>query len=166
MAKRPQFNLPSTKPAGDTPKTEWVYRSDATGAVAPPVRPAGTDPERIVARYSQLSAAAGFIPVPGLNLVACGGLQLKMIAELCAHYAVPFSSQLGKSLIAALAGTIGPARIGMSVVPILGIATGPALGYTATWTIGRIFQRHFAAGGTLANFDAELPANRVDAQLS
>lgn len=166
MAKRPQFNLPSTKPAGDTPKTEWVYRSDAAAATPAPAQTAGDDPERIVANYSRLAAAAGLIPIPGLNVVAFGGLQLKMIAELCAHYGVPFSSQLGRSIVAALIGSVAPARLGMSAMPILGIVTGPGLGYTATWAIGRVFMRHFASGGSLSDFDPELPANRVDAQLA
>ncbi|HWI18888.1 MAG TPA: hypothetical protein VNT81_14145 [Vicinamibacterales bacterium] len=158
MAKRPQFNLPSTKPAGDAAKTEWVYRTDA------PAVPSEGDPYRIVAKYSQYAAAVGFIPLPGFDVVAFGGLQLRMIAELCAHYAVPFSSQLGRSIVATLIGTVAPARLGMSLVPLLGVVTGPSLGYTATWTIGRAFMRHFESGGTLSNFrPSDLSPDRVDA---
>jgi uncharacterized protein (DUF697 family) len=175
MAKRPQFNLPSTKANGGPAKTEWVYRSDAGGAEAaqpkqpsapaepappsrparpaPPALPAEGDPYRIVAKYSQYAAAVGFIPLPGFDVVAFGGLQLRMIAELCAHYAVPFSSQFGRSIVATLVGTVAPARLAMSIVPMLGFVTGPSLGYAATWAIGRVFMRHFEAGGSLSDFN-------------
>jgi uncharacterized protein (DUF697 family) len=162
MAKRPQFNLPSTKPAGEPAKTEWVYRSDKPEAVpakasrpakpAPPALPAQGDPYSIVAKYSQYAAAVGFIPLPGFGMIMSGGLQVRMIVELCAHYGVPFSSQLGRSLVATTLGTVAPARMAMSLVPVLGVVTGPSLGYTATWAVGQVFMKHFESGGTLENF--------------
>jgi uncharacterized protein (DUF697 family) len=151
MAKRPQFNLPSTKPSGKPAKTEWVYRTDGPPKGGPS-QEVESDPYRIVARYSRYAAAAGLIPLPGFGVIASGGLQLKMIAELCSHYGVPFSSQLGRSLVATAIGTVAPARIGMSLVPVLGVVTGPGLGYTATWAVGHAFMRHFESGGTLENF--------------
>jgi uncharacterized protein (DUF697 family) len=169
MAKRPQFNLPSTKPAAEPANTEWVYRSDRPAAVPDPPpdgpsQPFTSEPYRIIARYSRYAAAAGLIPLPGLGVVASGGVQLRMIAELCAHYGVPFSSQLGRSIVATLVGTVARARMAISLVPVLGIVTGPGLGYTATWAIGRVFIRHFESGGTLSNFRASgLPPDRVDA---
>ncbi len=183
MAKRPQFNLPSTKPDGGAAKTEWVYRTDAaaeaatssTEAVAepaPPARPtkpalpAEGDPYRIVAKYSQYAAAVGFIPLPGFDVVAFGGLQLRMIAELCTHYAVPFSSQLGRSIVAALIGTVAPARIAMSIMPVLGFVTGPSLGYAATWAIGRVFMRHFESGGTLSDFNPAEKSGELQQEMN
>jgi uncharacterized protein (DUF697 family) len=38
---------------------------------------------------------------------------------------------------------------------IAGLATVPAFNYASTVAVGRIFQKHFASGGTLLNFDAE-----------
>lgn len=181
MAKRPQFNLPSTKSNGGAAKTEWVYRTDAaaeaatpsTEAVAtepaPPAKPAlpaDGDPYRIVAKYSQYAAAVGFIPLPGFDVVALGGLQLRMIAELCTHYAVPFSSQLGRSIVAALIGTVAPARIAMSIMPVLGVVTGPSLGYAATWAIGRVFMRHFESGGTLSDFNPAEKSGELQQEMN
>lgn len=174
MAKRPQFNLPSNQPAGAPAKTEWVYRSDEAGAspakpaalasLAAPARPAppALPAQDIVTKYSQYAAAVGFIPLPGFDVVAFGGLQLRMISELCAHYGIPFSSRLGRTIVATLIGTVAPARMGMSLVPILGLVTGPTLGYTATWAIGRAFMRHFESGGTLSDFDASAKTARAE----
>lgn len=160
MAKRPQFNLPSTKTAATPAKTEWVYRTDV------PAAPLEGDPYKIVAKYSQYAAAVGFIPLPGFDVVAFGGLQLRMISELCAHYAVPFSSQLGRSIVAALIGTVAPARIAMSVVPVLGFVTGPTLGYAATWAIGRVFMRHFESGGTLSDFNPSEKSGELQQEMN
>jgi len=120
---------------------------------------------RVVARYSRYSAAVGVVPLPGLNLLAFGGLQLRMIAALCKHYTVPFSSRLGRSLIATLIGSAATTRVAIAMVPVLGYATGPILGYTATWAIGRVFVRHFESGGTLANFNAPDKAGELQKEI-
>jgi uncharacterized protein (DUF697 family) len=157
MAKqRPQFSIPSTKPAAA--KTEWVYRSDASAST--------DDPYRIVAKYSQYAAAVGFIPLPGFDVAAFGGLQLRMVAELCERYNVPYTNEYVKSLIAAMVGAVAPARLAMSVVPMLGMVTGPTLGYAATWSIGKVFMRHFESGGTLATADPSRMSKELEHQLS
>ena len=160
--KRPDFNLPSTSGASEpAPKTEWVYRTDAHVTRAPGVTripPVATDAPSgydIVDLYSRLGAAAGIVPLPMLDLVAVSVLQLKMIAALAERYGVPFNREVGKSLLAAVIGTAAPLRIASSFVPILGIATRPALGYASTWAVGRVFVNHFESGGTLADADGE-----------
>lgn len=166
---RPAFNLPSTsKPGG----SDWVYRSDDAPAEA--VKPAaaprraavtrsktvassGTDvphSEKIVKLYSQYAAAAGLIPLPGLDLAAVGAVQLKMIAELAAHYGVPFNGQVGRSLLATLVGGLGAARLSFALGPMIGIVAKPGAAFGATWAIGKLFASHFDKGGTLADFKA------------
>jgi uncharacterized protein (DUF697 family) len=167
--KRPDFSRPSTDgPQEGAPKTDWVYRSDDAAAspkpaarVAPAAKAAATKPaariapsgNELVALYSRWSAAAGVMPVPVVGAVAVGALQLKMIAALAEHYGVAFNHEVGKSLLAAVIGSTTAVRLASSVVPLLGLATGPALGYASTWAIGRVFVNHFEAGGTLANAD-------------
>ena len=171
---RPAFNLPSTsKPGG----SDWVYRSDEAAPVEKPVaavKPAaprravvastkvvassGTDvshAEKIVKLYSQYAAAAGLIPLPGIDLAAVGAVQLRMIAELAAHYNVPFNSQVGQSLLATLIGGIGAAKLSYALGPVIGIVAKPGAAFGATWAIGRLFVSHFDKGGTLADFDAK-----------
>ena len=91
------------------------------------------------------------------------GLQLQMVRRVSQIYDVNFSENIGKSLIAALAGAMVPATSSLGAasllkaVPIVGpIASGfvmPVLASGATFAIGRAFIQHFETGGTLLDFN-------------
>ena len=120
-----------------------------------------------VDRFSLWSGAAGLIPVPVVDMVAVGGLQLQMLRRLSEIYGVPFSTNRGKSIIASLAGAIIPASTAtttaMSVgslmkgLPGIGTMVGalsmPVFSAGATYVIGKVFIQHFASGGTLLDFN-------------
>jgi uncharacterized protein (DUF697 family) len=118
--------------------------------------------EKVVERYSLYSGAAGLIPVPGVDLATVGGVQIAMLRRLSQIYDVPFSENLGKSLMAALAGALVPATSGMGAVslvksiPVAGTVVAvmamPTLSAGATYAIGLAFVEHFASGGTLLDF--------------
>jgi uncharacterized protein (DUF697 family) len=122
-----------------------------------------TAAEKVVDRYSLYSGAAGLIPVPGVDLATVGGVQIAMLRRLSQIYDVPFSENLGKSLIAALAGALVPATSGMGAVslvksvPVAGtivaVMAMPTLSAGATYAIGTAFIEHFASGGTLLDFN-------------
>jgi uncharacterized protein (DUF697 family) len=86
-----------------------------------------------------------------------------MVRRLSQVYGQPFSANLGKSLVASLAGSLIPetSAIGaaslLKVMPIIGtVAAGlvmPALSAGATYAIGKAFIQHFASGGTLLDFN-------------
>ena len=59
------------------------------------------------------SGVAGLIPIPVVDVLAVGGLQIQMLRRLSQIYDVEFSENRGKALIAALAGTMIPATSGM-----------------------------------------------------
>ena len=67
-----------------------------------------TDQERdqvaskLVDRFSLWSGAAGLIPIPLVDMAAVGGVQLQMLRRLSEIYGVPFSDNLGKSVVASL----------------------------------------------------------------
>jgi uncharacterized protein (DUF697 family) len=119
--------------------------------------------EKIVERFSLYSGAAGLIPLPGIDLATVGGVQIQMLRRLSQIYDVPFSENLGKSLIAALAGVLVPATSGIGAVslaksvPVAGTVVAvmamPTLSAGATYTIGMAFIEHFASGGTLLDFE-------------
>jgi len=108
---------------------------------------------------------ATLIPIPLFDLVALTGVQLKMLHSLAKLYDVPFSKNLGKSLIASLLGGVMPTSAAMTLaslvkaVPGLGTATGmvsvSVLGGATTYAIGSVFMQHFESGGTLLDFDAK-----------
>jgi uncharacterized protein (DUF697 family) len=63
---------------------------------------------RLVDRFAIWSGVAGLVPVPILDAVAVGGVQVQMLRRLSQIYEVPFFENRGKSLIAALAGALAP----------------------------------------------------------
>jgi uncharacterized protein (DUF697 family) len=121
---------------------------------------------KLVDRFSLWSGAAGLIPVPLLDVAAVGGVQLQMLRRLSEIYAVPFSENLGKSVVASLAGAVIPAStatttamgVGSMIksVPggqMVGALTMPVFSAAATYVIGKVFIQHFASGGTLLDFN-------------
>jgi uncharacterized protein (DUF697 family) len=123
--------------------------------------------EALVKRFSGWSAAAGIIPLPIVDVIAVGGLQLRMLRRLADIYKVPFSENRGKSVLASLAGSIIPLSAGSAAAagfasalkffPPLGMTlaavTMPAVSGGATYVIGKVFIQHFASGGTLLDFN-------------
>jgi len=148
---------------------------DTTGAVMEdsPAPDGMTDERRdemaaqVVDRFSLWSGAAGLLPIPLIDVVAVGGVQLVMLRRLSEIYGVPFSENRGKSLIASLAGSVLPASTAttsamtvgslMKGIPGVGWAVGaltmPVVSAGATWVIGKVFIQHFASGGTLLDFN-------------
>jgi uncharacterized protein (DUF697 family) len=118
---------------------------------------------KLVDRFSLWGGVAGLIPVPVIDVVAVGGLQLQMLRRLSQIYEVPFAENSGKALIASLAGAMIPASSGVGAasvlksVPILGTIAAsfvmPALSAGATYAIGKAFIQHFESGGTLLDFN-------------
>jgi|SRR4051794_21250542 uncharacterized protein (DUF697 family) len=119
--------------------------------------------EHVVKRFSGYAAAAGVIPLPIVDLLAVGGIQLQMLRKLAAIYGVPFSENRGKSVLASLAGSVIPVSAGTGImsalkfVPALGgtlaAFTMPAVSGGATYVIGKVFIQHFASGGSLLDFN-------------
>jgi uncharacterized protein (DUF697 family) len=118
---------------------------------------------KLVNRFAVWSGVAGLIPLPVVDVVAVGGLQLQMLRRISQIYGVPFSANRGKALIASLAGALIPASSGigaasaLKAVPIFGTLAGgfvmPVLSAGATYAIGKAFIEHFTSGGTLLDFD-------------
>ncbi len=119
---------------------------------------------KLVDRFALYSGAAGLIPVPFVDLACVGGVQLQMLRRLSEIYGVPFSENLGKSLVAGFAGTAVPATTAaaaagsaLKTVPVIGTGVGAltmsAGSAGATYLIGKFFIQHFASGGTLLDFD-------------
>ena len=161
---------------GTPASTTAASAASASGASAAADAPAPapmTDEQRdeqaskLVDRFSLWSGAAGLVPIPLLDVAAVGGVQLQMLRRLSEIYSVPFSDNLGKSMIASLAGSVLPASTAttaaMSVgsllkgIPGIGTAIGavtmPVVSAGATYVIGKVFIQHFASGGTLLDFN-------------
>jgi uncharacterized protein (DUF697 family) len=118
---------------------------------------------KLVDRFALWSGVGGLIPLPFVDVLAVGGLQLQMLRRLSQIYDVQFSENRGKALLASIAGTMIPVTSGMGAasalkgVPILGMIASafvmPVLSAGATYAIGRAFVQHFESGGTLLDFN-------------
>jgi uncharacterized protein (DUF697 family) len=118
---------------------------------------------KLVDRFALWSGVAGLIPMPIIDAVAVGGIQIQMVRRLSQIYGVPFSENRGKALIASVAGSMIPATSGIGAasalkfVPIFGMLVSgfvmPVLSAGATYAIGKAFIQHFASGGTLLDFN-------------
>jgi uncharacterized protein (DUF697 family) len=134
------------------PKTAEALSTDSTELAS-----------KLVNRFAVWSGVAGLIPLPVVDVVAVGGLQLQMLRRISQLYGVPFSENRGKALLASLGGALIPASSGigaasaLKAVPIFGtLASGfimPVLSAGATYAIGKAFIEHFASGGTLLDFN-------------
>lgn len=141
----------------------------AEAEMSAPPKPELSDQEKAAARIiknaSGWSVAAGAVPVPFLDMAALAGVQATMVSNISKVYGETISKEAARSVVAVLLGTLLPAGVAGSVlgssskaIPgigwVVGTITMGGLGAAATYAIGRVFVRHFEAGGTFANFDA------------
>jgi uncharacterized protein (DUF697 family) len=155
MAQEPNASESS---ASESPETD-----EAIAKTTDSTAERGETASKLVDRFAIWSGVAGLIPLPVVDVLAVGGLQLQMLRRLSQIYTVEFSENRGKALIAALAGTMIPVTSGMGAasamkaVPVLNIlAAGfvmPVLSAGATFAIGKAFIQHFESGGTLLDFN-------------
>jgi len=119
----------------------------------------------IVKNRMMWSAGAGLVPIPVVDLVALSGIQLEMLYSISKLYDVPFRRDIGKSIIAALLGSVLPTGMApwlasmIKLIPLIGQTTGAVtmsiVGGASTYAVGKIFIQHFEAGGTFLDFKPE-----------
>lgn len=119
----------------------------------------------IVKRNMWYAAGFGIVPIPFVEIVGTGAMQLKMVANLCKEYETPFSQELGRGIIATLLGTLSAVGISAGAASLLkgipligGLLSGASFAITggaATYAVGKIFIQHFEAGGTMLTFNPE-----------
>jgi uncharacterized protein (DUF697 family) len=115
----------------------------------------------IIRNYMLGTLAVGIIPIPLVDLAILSGIQLKMLHSLARLYAVEFSGELGKSLIASLLGGGVPVNLAGLLKRILpyGFVTSiigtSVFGGASTYAVGKVFIQHFESGGTFLNFDPQ-----------
>ncbi|WP_299146408.1 DUF697 domain-containing protein [uncultured Tateyamaria sp.] len=131
----------------------------------------------IVTKAVKWSAAAAVVPLPYVDLVSLGAVQLSMVRDLGKLYGVDAKDDAIKCAISALLGTLGPAALSgsllgssLKLIPgggtLLGSAGLAAAGSAATYAIGQVFISHFEEGGTVENLDAESKADDVKSAVA
>ena len=117
----------------------------------------------LVDRFALWSGVVGLVPLPVVDAVAVGGVQLQMLRRLSQIFDVPFTANRGKALLASIAGAAVPATSAfgfasaLKIVPVFGnvvsVFVMPVLSAGATYGIGKAFVEHFKSGGTLLDFN-------------
>lgn len=142
-----------------TPQQPPAAAQASTPEVDPVVRS-----NQIISKYEKWAGGLGLIPVPLLDAVTIGAVQVKMVMEIAQAHGFKVKENVIKTLLAGILGAHASANLGYSLgtgfaklIPgvgtVIGLAATPALGLTTTRVIGRIFNAHFASGGTILNFD-------------
>lgn len=131
-----------------------------------------TEATKIVRNHMLGSVAAGIVPIPLLDVVLVGGVQVHMIRRLAEHYGTEYSEQRVKAILAVVAG-IGVAMTAGGTLSMLmpkqfkfiagiGALTAPP---AVTYALGQLFIKHFESGGTIWTFDAERAKPDYDKEL-
>jgi uncharacterized protein (DUF697 family) len=119
----------------------------------------------IVYKYTAIASGAGLIPVPFLDLLALGGIQLAMLNALGKLYNYKFEEHRAKSIIGVLTTSL-PANALIKttstlfkIVPFIGPILGGISGYiysaASTYALGKVFNAHFASGMSLLSLDVD-----------
>jgi len=118
--------------------------------------------ETVIRNHVLFSMGAGVIPIPIVDIVAVGAMQLDMIRQLCKVYDVDFAETQGKAIVSSLT-TATLARIGAGslakMIPVIGSliggVTNAAMAGASTYALGQVFRIHFENGGTILDFDVD-----------
>ena len=120
---------------------------------------------KIVNHYTLLSGGIGLIPAPFFYQVAVGGLLGKMLYDLSKLYGTSLTKQKNKAIIASVLGGAHSEWItvylGDNIEKVLpGMAAigntiaRPVVAAGITYTIGRLFVKHFDSGAWLREASA------------
>lgn len=121
---------------------------------------------RIVRRYVLISAAAGVVTVPVLDVAALGVVHIALIKDVSAYYGAEFSEHAARNILVAIGASLVPGSVGSVlgrkllqmlpfVTPGLGLAAMSASSAAVSYGLGTAFVQHYEAGGTLDSFNLE-----------
>jgi uncharacterized protein (DUF697 family) len=121
--------------------------------------------ENLIKDYVIASVAASIVPVAFFDIAAVVAIQLRMIQKLSEQYDKPFSDNLGRKVIFALAGGVFGYGAGYIVaasatkmIPgigwMIGMVSLPVVAGASTYAVGKSIANHYEEGGTLLDFNA------------
>jgi uncharacterized protein (DUF697 family) len=106
------------------------------------------------------SVVAGVVPLPWIGFASLTAIQLNMLRQLAIIYEVEFSTELGRSAIAALVSSdlgvglsFGLAKLIPGPTVVIGAISGGCLCAASSFALGKVFVQHFESGNTFLTFD-------------
>ncbi len=133
---------------------------------------------RIIRHHVYSSVGTGLIPIPIVDLTGLALIRLNLMRKLAKLYGIPFLKP-DKSILSSwpvvlasfvddaafiLVGSAFPASATFATslakaIPVIGQSAGvltmPIISGAVTYAIGKVFNQHFASGGTFLTFDPE-----------
>jgi len=131
--------------------------------------------DQLIRKYAFRSSITGFIPIPIVDILGLIGIQQMMLYHLAKLYDISYSKAIAKTRIAGLTSglttklanpMLGSAlKLLPGVGTMIGGASMAVLGGASTYAVGKVFQKHFEAGGTLEDFDPKIAKESFEAEL-
>lgn len=119
--------------------------------------------DSIIKFHARLAAAAGLVPVNGVDIALVTAVQIRMVHEICEAYEVEFNEDMVKVGLSSVVGaTIARlvaygAREAFNAFSQFGNLadnlTNAAISGFFTAAIGEIYSMHFEGGGSLADLN-------------
>ncbi|MBU0485481.1 MAG: DUF697 domain-containing protein [Proteobacteria bacterium] len=116
---------------------------------------------KITMDFVKWSAGSALLPIPVLDMTAVVTLQLMMIKKLCELYEMEYAKQRVAAIVVSFTGGIHVGLIAGSLFkavpwigPTLAAASAVTISGAITYAVGKVFIKHFEAGGTLLDFDS------------
>ncbi|MCB9744991.1 MAG: DUF697 domain-containing protein [Alphaproteobacteria bacterium] len=123
----------------------------------------GEQAESVILRHVTLAAGTGLVPFPLADMAALLAVNVHMVRQLARLHGVDVQEHRVRVAVSSLLAAAGvpalmlPVSSLLRAVPGLGWAFGalatPSLAGTLTYATGRVFTRHFSAGGGVEDFD-------------
>lgn len=149
--------------AGTAPAGSGEPPKDAKQSEGVTTEKTTADADDIIRKHCYAAAGVGLIPIPWVDFIGLTAIQMKMLHQLSENYSIEFSEDRGKAIIGSLVSGFLPVAIATPVasllkaIPLIGQTTGAItmsiLGGATTYAIGRVFNQHFASGGTFLDLD-------------
>lgn len=147
---KPLFSLPSQADASARHQADSGHQQDFQGDNHPMQK--HEEANQIIRRSVILSAGAGLIPLPFLDLTAALAIQMDMLGKLAKLYEADYSDTANESFITALVGS-SAAKIASSMVKLLpgfgtvfgGVSMSMMSG-ASTYAIGQVAVQQFEKG--------------------
>jgi len=131
--------------------------------------------DQLIRKYAFRSSITGFIPIPIVDILGLIGIQQLMLYYLAKLYDIPYSKARAKTritgLTSGLTARLASPMLGsaLKLIPGVGTVMGGAsmamLGGASTYAVGKVFQKHFEAGGTLEDFDPKMAKDSFKVEL-
>lgn len=139
---------------------------DATlESTAKPTPPSQLEIDTIIRKRVYAAMAVGVVPIPLFDLGALTAIHIELLHRLCQAYDIPFKAEWGKKVVGCLLASTLPLALTPNIanvlrlIPVIGqgmsFASLSLTNAAATYTVGQVFAKHFASGGTMLTCDME-----------